>query len=95
VIERKVVDRYAHQSGVKDQLMAEREVLPIYALHALAETKTLDLLAQRSDELRQHGNPLNAPPLHDSANAALAVAIGKNIRCGQAPALTVTKSYFP
>jgi hypothetical protein len=45
VIERKVVDRYAHQSGVKDQLVAEREVVLTYALHALVEAKTLDQLA--------------------------------------------------
>ena len=45
MIERKVVDRYAHQSGVKDQLVAEREVVLTYALHALAEAKALDLLA--------------------------------------------------
>ncbi len=45
MIERKVVDRYAHQSGVKDQLVAEREVVLTYALHALGEAKTLDLLA--------------------------------------------------
>ena len=52
MIERKVVDRYAHQSGVKDQLMAEREVVLTYALHVLAEAKTLALLAsQRGDEL--------------------------------------------
>jgi hypothetical protein len=45
VIEKKIVDRYAHQSGVKDQLVAEREVVLTYALHALGEAKTLDLLA--------------------------------------------------
>jgi predicted nucleotidyltransferase component of viral defense system len=45
VIERKLVDRYAHQSGVKDQLVAEREVVLTYALHALGEAKALDLLA--------------------------------------------------
>ncbi|MGO9837413.1 MAG: nucleotidyl transferase AbiEii/AbiGii toxin family protein [Polyangiaceae bacterium] len=45
MIEKKVVDRYAHQSGVKDQLVAEREVVLTYALHALGEAKTLDLLA--------------------------------------------------
>jgi predicted nucleotidyltransferase component of viral defense system len=45
VIEKKVVDRYAHQSSVKDQLVAEREVVLTYALHALGDAKTLDLLA--------------------------------------------------
>jgi predicted nucleotidyltransferase component of viral defense system len=45
VIEKKLVDRYAHQSGVKDQLVAEREVVLTYALHALGEAKALDLLA--------------------------------------------------
>lgn len=45
MIEKKVVDRFAHQSGVRDQLVAEREVVLTYALHALREAKTLDLLA--------------------------------------------------
>ena len=40
-----MVDRYAHQSGVKDQLVAEREVVLTYALHAMLEGKALDLLA--------------------------------------------------
>lgn len=45
MIEKKLVDRFAHQSGVRDQLVAEREVVLTYALHALHEAKTLDLLA--------------------------------------------------
>lgn len=45
MIPKKVVDRYAHQSGVRDQLVAEREVVLTYALHAMLEAKTLDLLA--------------------------------------------------
>jgi hypothetical protein len=38
VIRKKLVDRYAHQSGVKDQLVAEREVVLTYALGLLRET---------------------------------------------------------
>ena len=41
MIAKKVVDRFAHQSGVRDQLVAEREVVLTYALHALREAKTL------------------------------------------------------
>jgi predicted nucleotidyltransferase component of viral defense system len=45
VIGKKLVDRYAHQSGVKDQLVAEREVVLTYALRLLRETKAFDHLA--------------------------------------------------
>jgi len=45
VIGKKLVDRYAHQSGVKDQLVAEREVVLTYALGLLRETKAFDHLA--------------------------------------------------
>jgi predicted nucleotidyltransferase component of viral defense system len=45
VIGKKLVDRYAHQSGVKDQLVAEREVVLTYALGLLRETNALDHLA--------------------------------------------------
>jgi hypothetical protein len=45
VIGKKLVDRYAHQSGVKDQLVAEREVVLTYALGLLRETGALDHLA--------------------------------------------------
>ncbi len=45
MIPKKIVDRYAHQNGVKDQLVAEREVVLTYALHAMLEAKVLDLLA--------------------------------------------------
>lgn len=45
MIPKKMVDRYAHQSGVKDQLVAEREVVLTYALHAMREANVLDLLA--------------------------------------------------
>lgn len=45
MIHKKTVDRYAHQSGVRDQLVAEREVVLTYALHAMLEGKALDLLA--------------------------------------------------
>ncbi|HEX7670966.1 MAG TPA: nucleotidyl transferase AbiEii/AbiGii toxin family protein [Polyangiaceae bacterium] len=45
MIRKKMVDRYAHQSGVKDQLVAEREVVLTYALHAMREANVLDLLA--------------------------------------------------
>src|SRR5688572_30828109 len=47
VIPKKIVDRYAHQSGVKDQLVAEREVVLTYALHAMLEANVLELLASR------------------------------------------------
>ena len=40
-----MVDRYAHQSGVKDQLVAEREVVLTYALRAMSDANVLDLLA--------------------------------------------------
>ena len=50
MIEGKVVDRYAHQSGVKDQLVAEREVVLTCPLHALAEAKTVALLAPERGE---------------------------------------------
>jgi predicted nucleotidyltransferase component of viral defense system len=45
VIGKKLVDRYAHQSGVKDQLVAEREVVLTYALGLLRETGALGHLA--------------------------------------------------
>lgn len=45
MIPKKIVDRYAHQSGVKDQLVAEREVVLTYALHAMSDANVLDLLA--------------------------------------------------
>jgi len=45
VIGKKLVDRYAHQSGVKDQLVAEREVVLTYALGLLRETGALEHLA--------------------------------------------------
>jgi len=45
VIGKKLVDRYAHQSGVKDQLVAEREVVLTYALGLLQETKAFKHLA--------------------------------------------------
>jgi predicted nucleotidyltransferase component of viral defense system len=45
VIVKKVVDQYAHQCGVKDQLIAEREVVLTYALDALRNGGALDLLA--------------------------------------------------
>jgi hypothetical protein len=45
VIGKKLVDRYAHQSGVKDQLVAEREVVLTYALGLLREAGALDHLA--------------------------------------------------
>lgn len=45
MIPKKMVDRYAHQSGVKDQLVAEREVVLTYALHAMSDANVLDLLA--------------------------------------------------
>ena len=40
-----MVDRYAHQCGVKDQLVAEREVVLTYALHAMLDAGVLDVLA--------------------------------------------------
>jgi predicted nucleotidyltransferase component of viral defense system len=45
VIAKKIVDRYAHQSGARDQLIAEREVVLTYALHALHEAKILEQIA--------------------------------------------------
>jgi hypothetical protein len=42
VIERNVVDRYVHQGGVKDQLVAEREVVV---------TALFTLLAKRNEPL--------------------------------------------
>ncbi|MBN1605449.1 MAG: nucleotidyl transferase AbiEii/AbiGii toxin family protein [Polyangiaceae bacterium] len=45
VISKKLVDRYAHHSGVKDQLVAEREVVLTYALGLLRQAGALDLLA--------------------------------------------------
>jgi predicted nucleotidyltransferase component of viral defense system len=45
VIGKKLVDRYAHQSGIKDQLVAEREVVLTYALGLLREAHALDHLA--------------------------------------------------
>lgn len=45
MIQKKLVDRYAHQSGAVNQLVAEREVVLTYALHALLEARALDLLA--------------------------------------------------
>lgn len=45
MIGKKLVDRYAHQSGVRDQLVAEREVVLTYALGLLREAGALDHLA--------------------------------------------------
>jgi predicted nucleotidyltransferase component of viral defense system len=45
VISKKVVDRYAHQSGVRDQLVAEREVVLTYALGLLRDHGALDQFA--------------------------------------------------
>jgi len=45
VIGKKFVDQYAHQSGVKDQLVAEREVVLTYALDALRHAGGLGVLA--------------------------------------------------
>ena len=41
MIGKKLVDRYAHQSGVKDQLVAEREVVLTYALGLPGKTEEL------------------------------------------------------
>jgi len=41
VIGKKLVDRYAHQSGVKDQLVAEREVVLTCSALPVASRKTL------------------------------------------------------
>ena len=45
MILKKVVDQYAFQSGLKDQLVAEREVVLTYALDALRRSGALELLA--------------------------------------------------
>jgi predicted nucleotidyltransferase component of viral defense system len=45
VISKKLVDRYAHHSGVKDQLVAEREVVLTYALGLLRQAGALEFLA--------------------------------------------------
>jgi predicted nucleotidyltransferase component of viral defense system len=45
VIEDKFVDLYAHNSGLRDKLVAERDVVLTYALRALLETGVMDHLA--------------------------------------------------
>jgi len=45
VIGKKFVDQYAHQSGVRNQLVAEREIVLTYALDALRQAAALDVLA--------------------------------------------------
>jgi predicted nucleotidyltransferase component of viral defense system len=45
MIGKRLVDRYAHQSGVKDQLVAEREIVLTYALGLLREAGALGVLA--------------------------------------------------
>ena len=41
----KQVDFFAHQSGIADRLIAERDVVLTYALQLLATAKMLDQLA--------------------------------------------------
>lgn len=45
MIANKFVDLYARNSGIRDQLVAERDVVLTYALHALHETGVMDQLA--------------------------------------------------
>jgi predicted nucleotidyltransferase component of viral defense system len=45
VIEDKFVDLYARNSGLRDKLIAERDVVLTYALHALVDTGVMDHLA--------------------------------------------------
>ena len=45
MIGRKFVNQYAHQSGVKDLLVAEREIVLTYALGALHHAGALRILA--------------------------------------------------
>ncbi|MGH7295689.1 MAG: nucleotidyl transferase AbiEii/AbiGii toxin family protein, partial [Polyangiaceae bacterium] len=45
MIAKKFVDQYAHQSGVRNQLVAEREIVLTYALDALRHAGVLDVLA--------------------------------------------------
>lgn len=52
MIGKKLVDRYAHQSGVKDQLVAEREVVLTHALGLLRETKGKSLGSSRNTFVR-------------------------------------------
>jgi len=44
VIEEKYIDLYARNSGLRDKLVGERDVVLTYALHALVETGVLDHL---------------------------------------------------
>jgi len=45
VIQEKFVDLYARDSGTRDKLVAERDVVLTYALHALLDAGLLDDLA--------------------------------------------------
>ena len=45
MIAKKLVDQYAHQSGLKDQLVAEREIVLTYAIDALRKAGALEILA--------------------------------------------------
>jgi len=45
VIEDKFVDLYARNSGLRDKLVAERDVVLTYALHALFDAGVMDRLA--------------------------------------------------
>ena len=45
MIEDKYVDLYARNSGLRDKLIAERDVVLTYALHGLVEDGVMDHLA--------------------------------------------------
>lgn len=45
MIEDKFVDLYARNSGLRDKLVAERDVVLTYALRALLDTGVMDQLA--------------------------------------------------
>lgn len=62
MIEDKFVDLYARNSGLRDKLVAERDVVLTYALHALVDAGVMEHLAFKGGTCLRTTRPKTTPP---------------------------------